>query len=256
MYQSVEIEKEQVTIPLGSQAILGTIHRPICEKKSPAVLFIHGFASNRSGKFRLSYDLSEKLAAEGFTVLRIDLRGCGDSDGSFEEMSISSQIEDCQAALQWLANDDGIDASRIGILGRSMGAAIALKSVGQVKSLALWVPFFDATQWMHQFGSLPKNQPILIGGNSPGPQFFKEIASFSVADMLASLKDVPIFQVHAKKDQKLDASHMKNYLDARAGLNERDRTLILEEADHSFSRPQDRKVVMEETVRWFKETLI
>lgn len=257
MFQSVEVkvEKEPVVIPVGKERLFGTIHRPESSVKGPAVLYLHGFASSRTGKYRLSYDVAEKLAAGGTTVLRIDLRGCGDSDGSFEEMTISTQVADCQAALAFLRSDPRVDGERIGLLGRSLGAAIAVECGRCVKSLGLWVPFFNAAQWVDRFSKLPKGHPILIDGNVPGRGFLEEISKFSLAGALGALTQVPILHIHSKKDQILDRSHLDNYLEARGSCKELDRLVILEEADHYFSRPEDRKLLINETVAWFEETL-
>jgi alpha-beta hydrolase superfamily lysophospholipase len=249
------IEKEQVVIPVGKERLFGTIHKPISSSRGAAVLFLHGFASNRSGKYRLAYAIAEKLAQGGTTALRIDMRGCGESDGSFEEMTISSLIEDGIAALKWLSEQELVDPERLGILGRSLGAAIAVECAKRAKSLALWVPFFDAKQWVEMHALHPKGESLLIDGHEPGQAFLSEISKFSLASSLKGLQDVPILHVHAKKDQILDKRHLDNYLQARGSANELDSLVVLDEADHYFSRPQDRQLLIEETTIWFEKTL-
>ena len=47
--------------------------------------------------------LQKRLAQSGIASLRLDFRGCGDSEGSFEETDLESQISDALLGLNYLA---------------------------------------------------------------------------------------------------------------------------------------------------------
>ncbi len=69
----------------------------------PAVLFLHGWSGGRLGPHRMFVKLARRLAAAGFTCLRPDFCGRGDSDGRTADATIQSMIADARAAVDYLA---------------------------------------------------------------------------------------------------------------------------------------------------------
>lgn len=92
---------------------------PAADAKAPAVLYLHGARWNLTGHlFRI-----EQLRAFGFSVLAIDYRGFGKSDGDLP--SESTVYEDAFAAWQRLVALQP-DASRRFIYGHSLGGSVAV----------------------------------------------------------------------------------------------------------------------------------
>ncbi|MBB5363924.1 alpha/beta hydrolase [Deinococcus humi] len=110
--------------------------------KVPAVLLLHGFASQKDEVGDMYKNLAAKLAAQGVASLRIDFQGSGDSKIPFEQMTFTNQVSDAQAAFDYLKGRPEIDAARLGLLGFSMGGGVAIKlaasAANPVKALALW----------------------------------------------------------------------------------------------------------------------
>ncbi|CAM4462028.1 alpha/beta fold hydrolase [Deinococcus marmoris] len=110
--------------------------------KVPAVLLLHGFASQKDEVGDMYKNLAAKLAAQGIASLRIDFQGSGDSKIPFEQMTFTNQVSDAQAAFDSLKGRPEVDATRLGLLGFSMGGGVAIKlaanAANPVKSLALW----------------------------------------------------------------------------------------------------------------------
>lgn len=113
----------------------------------PIVLLLHGFTGSRDekiipsdGRGIFAY-VADKLASEGLSSLRIDFRGSGDSDGTFEDTTYSSQIADGVAAIDFLAHDPALSAKPIFVLGWSQGGLVATSVAARsprVAGLALW----------------------------------------------------------------------------------------------------------------------
>lgn len=110
--------------------------------KVPAVLLLHGFASNKDEVGDMYKNLATKLAAQGVASLRIDFQGSGASKVPFEQMTFTNQISDAQAAFDYLKGLSGVDTQRLGVVGFSMGGGVAIKlaanSTNSIKSMALW----------------------------------------------------------------------------------------------------------------------
>ncbi len=112
-------------------------------KPLPALLFIHGWRSNKTGNVKRA----EELIKYGFISLCIDLRGHGDSEGNVEEYSRKDHMEDIKNAYKYLTDLKEADKEKIGIVGASYGGYLSAVAVNDLKfnRLVLRVPalYFD-----------------------------------------------------------------------------------------------------------------
>ena len=123
-------------------------------KPAPTVLMLHGFTGQRLEPHRLFVLLSRQLAEAGIASLRFDFRGSGESEGTFDEMTVAREIEDVVAAYQFLKARPEVDGSRLGLMGLSMGGMVSALAVAQpgieFKALSLWAPAHPKL-WLAQF---------------------------------------------------------------------------------------------------------
>ena len=73
---------------------------------------------------------SKLFASLGYVTLRFDMRGCGDSQGQRGKVICMEQVQDTQAAIDFLQTRPEVDAARIGVMGHSFGAAVAIYTAG------------------------------------------------------------------------------------------------------------------------------
>ncbi|MGH2455371.1 MAG: alpha/beta hydrolase family protein [Candidatus Limnocylindria bacterium] len=73
--------------------------------------------------------LAAALADRGVASLRCDPRGCGESEGAWEEVALFTRIDDARDMLAFMRSHAALDLRRTGILGHGEGATVAL-SVG------------------------------------------------------------------------------------------------------------------------------
>ena len=76
------------------------------------------------GGVMLGIGLATRLAAEGFGVLALDLRGHGESVGAIGP-DFAPMVQDVRAARRFLATRADVIQSRVGIVGASLGANLA-----------------------------------------------------------------------------------------------------------------------------------
>lgn len=120
---------------------------PAAAAAAPAVILVHGFNSCRHDPVALLP--AGMLARNGFSVLMIDLRDQGDSD--IEDGRIAWGAEeylDVLGAWDWLRTTRQLPASRIGLMGESLGAASAIIAMGEEPAIpATWADssFADAS---------------------------------------------------------------------------------------------------------------
>lgn len=70
--------------------------------------------------------LADALAERGVASLRYDPRGCGASDGSWEESALFTRIDDARDAIGAMRSRPELDLRRTAIVGHGEGAGIAL----------------------------------------------------------------------------------------------------------------------------------
>jgi len=118
------VEEKQVIISDGLK-LQAVLHRPTgASAQCPAFIVLHGFGGNKDTLGGIhSAHLMEKL---GYAALRIDFRGCGDSEGPRGRTICLEQVEDLRNAVTHLTRTPGIDAKRIGVIGHSSGASVAV----------------------------------------------------------------------------------------------------------------------------------
>ncbi|MBI5442455.1 MAG: alpha/beta hydrolase [Deltaproteobacteria bacterium] len=92
------------------------------------------------------------LASHGFHVFRFDYRGTGDSQGDFEETTLSACLTDTARAVQVLRERAGVE--RPMLLGLRLGGTVAALAAGADPSLGpvvLWEPVTDPRSYYDQF---------------------------------------------------------------------------------------------------------
>ena len=104
----------------------------VAGRSSRVLLFYHGNAGNISHRL----DSIRQFQALGLSVLIIDYRGYGQSEGRTTESGI---YRDADAAWRYLIENRGMVANDIVIFGRSLGASVASRLAAQTQPLALIV---------------------------------------------------------------------------------------------------------------------
>lgn len=262
-------ERESITLVNQGKKIFGIFHLPLNSTVPvPAVVVCPGFAGNKSGKYRVFVEIAQELARQGVAVLRFDYRGAGDSEGEFNEITIDSQVSDAIACLNLLRKDSRIDSSRLGLLGRSLGGMITVLSANefqQIKSIALWAPVFSSDPWKKMWETLsfasletmkkgvmphlPPNIPTI-----PSVQFLKQFFQIDLQKELQKIRHIPLLHIHGKADEFVKFEHAQAYEHA-CKENGITRFIALQNSNHDFSNDEERKVAIEETCRWFMQTL-
>jgi len=119
-----EIEIQFKSAELNLEGCIVLPHTP---KECPGVVLCHPhplYGGNMDNNVIMA--VSGALAERGIAALRFNFRGVGSSEGSYGG-GIGEEA-DALAALSYLAGREGIDASRLGLMGYSFGGMVALSS--------------------------------------------------------------------------------------------------------------------------------
>ena len=124
-----DAHKERVTINAGDVTLGATLYRPAgISGELPGIVTVHGSApSTREGVGFYTY----RALQMGFAVLSFDKRGTGESTGEYVPFAVNTSEKmmkdlatDVVYSVGWLAEQPGIDNSRIGLFGGSQAGWI------------------------------------------------------------------------------------------------------------------------------------
>lgn len=222
---------------------------------APAVILGHCFTCSRhTGILRQT---AQELAAAGFSALRFDFSGNGQSQGNFADASYSKYITEVHAAMHFMAAQG---ARWIGLAGHSMGAAIALltaASTPEVQALCMLAGRVSDIETTHFLSDRQRTELLQSGQvsfTSRGRRltlkrhFFADAGSFSIPEALQHLK-IPLLVVHGEDDRIIPADNARA---ARRLKPEQTELMMVSGGDHMFSNPAHRQQVAAGVRRWFE----
>lgn len=227
---------------------------------------------NKSGRHRLIVRLAEILSLHNIATLRFDYRGSGDSEGNFADTTLLSMKSDTLRAIEYLKEISTIDSQRVGLLGRSFGAIVAIQAAAAVqefntklvRALVLWAPVFDAKPWVskqeaekvfsHSVKCGTDPASFYFNGEALNKDFISQFSTYNAVKALASLDHIPIQVITATEDRSLEKYHKEQY---ERLMKSRDHSecFCLQKSDHDFSDIEEQQVVLNFAKQWFTRYL-
>ncbi|MCL2521439.1 MAG: alpha/beta hydrolase [Erysipelotrichales bacterium] len=217
--------------------------------KDPLVIMFHGFTGNKNENTYLFKSFSKVLATNGFSSLRIDFSGNGDSDGDFQDMTATSLIDDALRIITYARENIN---KKIILLGFSMGGFVAsqlIKSVSEVEKVILWAPAGNLSKigamWFDNKAKILPNGNCDLGGMELSYQFYQELIDYPTYDQLENFEG-PVLIVHGENDQAVSLSYGIKYLKAfpNAELE------IITKANHGFGTIDNRQRLYQKTLEF------
>lgn len=140
--EGCRITQETFPVQRGDQVVEvpATVTLPDQGYGWPVVVLCHGFTGNRQGDGHFPR-LAQRLAQSGIACIALDFAGNGESTEPFTAYSLEEMHADMDGAIQFMYARYGVDASRLGLVGHSMGGrAVSLYLDEEVTAAALWSP--------------------------------------------------------------------------------------------------------------------
>ena len=109
--------------------LAGTLTLPKQKGTVTAVVLVSGSGPQDRNSALLGHKpfwvIADHLTKQGIAVLRVDDRGVGESEGEHNATSLAGFKRDAAAGVAFLKTQKKIDASKIGVMGHSLGGVIA-----------------------------------------------------------------------------------------------------------------------------------
>ena len=252
-------------IPVENQKLAACLHRPALSENVdvPIVICCHGLTGTRVGTAYRLVELARRLERESIACLRFDFRGCGESDGRFEDLTTQTLFDDLRAVFEWVSRTRGIDATRVGILGSSFGAYTAARGARFMDGLRCLVflapvanPHALTRQDMTEAGwtFLRKNGWIEHNGQRLGAQFFDTYPGDDVPVLLAQ-SAAPLLIFHGQGDKSVPIVHGRDYESAMQKAGRVVELRTLDTHDHGMRNIAATDTILAGAVEWFRRHL-
>lgn len=122
------MEERRVEFLVEDEKVVGVLHLPDLARNEgvPAVIASHGFMSHMAGQKYVQ--MGKLFPSHGIAFLRFDHRGAlgGQSEGAFEETTLTTRVEDLKGSIDLLSQLQEIDSDRLGLIGSSLGGVVVL----------------------------------------------------------------------------------------------------------------------------------
>lgn len=247
------MQEQKVSILNSHGEKLAGLETKATKPKQAAIILVHGFAATKEEYYQMFDDLAKIYSDAGFLVFRFDFSGCGESEGTFTETSLTKMASEVKDILAYVRGQPHVDTDRIGILGQSFGTCAVIAAEPQVKCLILMGSVANPKERAlnafradyHPTGlstRMKSHGPITVG-----PAYWK---SFEKEDISASLKKItcPILFVYGNKDITVPPENTE-ILYSRA--NEPKMKIPIEGADHNYRGCEE--IMHATTLAWFQK---
>ncbi|RXT02836.1 alpha/beta hydrolase [Ammoniphilus sp. CFH 90114] len=176
------IERNLVFGQTDKEYLTADVYRPREGKDLPAVILIHG-GGFQAGSKEMYQDWGPYLAEQGFVAMAINYRLTTESYSTWPGL-----VEDVRSAVNWLvckSNEWGIDPQRIGLIGDSAGAYLAvlysvkfpINASYKINAVVGVYGSYDTEQsWKHQVSTNSDRKIEKVIGSTPddAPEHYRD----------------------------------------------------------------------------------
>ncbi|MFC2166066.1 alpha/beta hydrolase family protein [Acidobacteriota bacterium] len=218
------------------------LSNPSEKTEEPMVIMCHGFSTGKDG--RTNTLMEERLNNHNISTFRFDFFGHGESEGLFEEVTISEAVDDVRRALRYLQD---LGYSLFGLVGSSFGGIVSILAAAdsdEIDVLALKSPVSDylglliAQDFGLKIDTWKEKGSIPITG-ADGQNLRLNYTFYQDAETIRGYEEVkkiqiPTLIVHGDEDETVPLEQSK----ISASLMPHCRVEIIQGADHIYSQPR------------------
>jgi putative redox protein len=217
--------------------LAGLLHAP-AGMDGPVVVVCHGFTGGKEGGGR-ALAMGEELGARGYNVLLFDFSGNGESEGLFENITLSGQIDDLNCAVDWCT---GKGMGPVFTLGRSFGGSTVICHAAgdpRVAGVCTWAAPAKLKELFTEFAEGPVDEEgdlFALAGNEGiaylRKAFFTDLDRYDVPQLAGNISPRPLLIIQGENDDVVPPGDAGLIF---RGAKEPKQLVYVPGADHQFS---------------------
>ncbi|MEO6029848.1 MAG: alpha/beta fold hydrolase [Candidatus Binatia bacterium] len=233
--------------------LAGLLHRPAGVDDlavRPAIVLCHGMESTKEGTKHQA--LAARLTALGYVCLRFDFSYVGESEGSFEDLTISGEVEDLGGAIDFLT---ARGATTFGLVGSSLGGTVAVLFAGAEPRVRALVTIAAVAL---PLGIVQRMDPAAVAAwrqNGVRGQLRRSfLDDLEHVDVLAAARGLTAatFVTHGDAD---DVVPVEDAYALFAALPDPKALAVTPGCDHRHSDPAHLETLLDRTIDWLVQQL-
>ncbi|MFC1907253.1 dienelactone hydrolase family protein [Chloroflexota bacterium] len=147
----MEVVSSEVKYSSGDITIFAYLSRPKEGESFPAILILHG----TEGYKKHHEDYARKLAENGYVTLAMCWFGCPGGRNSLFDI----ELGDISSTVEYLKSLDYVDKNRIGVIGFSRGASLAILSACRIRDFKATVEYYGPHTITSAFKKIIQSSP-------------------------------------------------------------------------------------------------
>ena len=183
-----QVERTAFYLESGGQSLFAWLHVVAGAVAEHGVLICAPLGHEQVHSHRTLRYLADRLAAQGFAVMRFDYHGTGDSDGTeYDPQRLATWQTNVNDAVEWLRGSAG--CQKISLVGLRMGATLAALYAEQheVESLVLWAPIVKGRRYVRELTALGQTAQHAAGEAAAGIEAGGFVYAHETAGELAQI---------------------------------------------------------------------
>ena len=209
-------------------------------------LFAHCFTCSKNSA--AASRISRFLVAHGYAVLRFDFTGIGNSEGDFGNTNFSTNVEDLEAAADFLRQHY---AGPSLLVGHSLGGTAVLAAATRIEECRALVTIGSPLSPQHLVARLgSKDRPLQVNIGSESVKLSADFVSrYDEQAMLSGIRRIrcPLMVMHAPFDEIVPITEASQIF---TGAKHPKSFVSLDNADHLLSSKSDAEYVADTIAAW------
>lgn len=217
--------------------VCGILSNPSLDCNIPIIILCHGFTTSKDNSTYTR--LEQILNKENIATFRFDFFGHGESEGNFEDITISKAVDDIESAVQYLKAKG---FSKLGLMGSSFGGMSSLMAASHSSDLFVLIlksPVSDYLE-VEKLRKTPEEMEewkvkgwIFHKDRKLNYTFVEDFANNNAYEVARNIT-VPTLIIHGDDDDTVPIEQSKKL----ASTIQNSKLEIITGADHKYTQPE------------------
>ncbi len=234
---------KNIVFTVDNFRLKGTLYQPLGQAEG-VIIGCHGLLSDRTSPKQQI--LAKQCNRLGLAYFAFDHRGCGESDGAFEEVTtLKNRVDDLRAAVRFIKAEMQM-GKQLGLFGSSMGGTVCLAAYHHIQPTAVVTvaaPLKSA--------AIVRTYQNAIDTGQFSNTFYEKNLQFDITPHITGISHLLVF--HGDADETVPVSHGRTI----HGMATRPKNIIIQRGgDHRMSRTDHQEAFIHYAAHWYGTHLL